>query len=1051
MSLQKKINKLQRDPKLFFKDMFLKKYIPIKNKAKTITPKKNNGYSKYVIVSAVYNVEKYLNDYFNSIINQRLDFKNNIHIICVDDGSSDNSAKIIKHYQKKYPKNITYIYKENGGQASARNLGLKLLQEDPNLKDKFTWVTFTDPDDFLDRDYFYEVDEFLAKNRDKSIAVMHAKQVLFFEKFNSYQDHPLSHYKHKDKVSIKKINDLTLESQSSTRSVFSLSLMDYQNRFKEGVNYFEDMAFTLKFYTKCNDNDLAVFLSSSIYYIRKREDGNSTMNQSHKSRVFYIDALELCLETLKESKNKSKGLFLHTQYSVFSMIIYQIRSLVDNQQKLSFLSDLDKKRYIELLEEIFDLTDPKVIETFNAAGNNYFYKFGILNCFKDTKLPFNIAYIKDYDFAKEQILIQYYSDVEDEVESIRFDGIEVYADYEKVIRHDFLNKSFCYEKLLWIHVPKESKNLNMFIDGKKAMIGFKIYDIKVQDIRKEFANSSFLDNTWLFIDRDIEADDNAERLYRYVAKNYPDQKIVFALMKDCPDWSRLEKDGFNLVECYSSEFYQIAKKCKFFISSHTPQGYQVKLNNSQKFVFLGHGVDAVDISDYFNRLSNIKLRTSTTYGEFKSLVDSDLRYKLTKKEVALTGQARHDALLAGNKTNNKNIMIMPTWRNYLVLPREKTFDRKIADNFLESEYFIKWLSLLNSNTLEKLANDYNYTITFVPHFNMRDILNYLNIPNYIKIGYREDGESFQKYFQESDLMITDYTSAAFEMGYLKKPVIYYQFDEEEFFNSHTYTKGYFDYKRDGFGPVVITQEELLTELEILIKNNCQVGESYRSNIENTFAFRDGKCCERIYQAIVELDKPYESKIIIEQIRQKAKDALKYECFYEASCRYRYILENSENIDTNDVEQYLYCALQSNNGYEASKFLLSIQDKTQFNTHIKVELIKGILSKNSNSKEEIEWILNALENIQVGSDELLSLTWAKLRIYIYLEKREKIKETINILKNEFNISKDEIDLELYLLRNNILAASTSGGAGDKVLHLMNCYLREMVSSCEVFGI
>lgn len=72
------------------------------------------------------------------------------------------------------------------------------------------------------------------------------------------------------------------------------------------------------------------------------------------------------------------------------------------------------------------------------------------------------------------------------------------------------------------------------------------------------------------------------------------------------------------------------------------------------------------------------------------------------------------------------------------------------------------------------------------------------------------------------------------------------------------------------------------------------------------------------------------------------------------------------------------------------------------------------------------MLDALENIQVGSDELLSLTWAKLRIYIYLEKRERIKEAINILKNEFNISKDEIDLELYLLRNNILGVSTSGG-------------------------
>ncbi|MBX1598443.1 glycosyltransferase family 2 protein, partial [Campylobacter jejuni] len=101
----------------------------------------------------VYNVEKYLDDFFKSIINQRLDFKSNIYLICVDDGSTDNSANIIKKYQKKYPKNITYLYKENGGQASSRNLGLKYLKEnDLNI----FWVTFTDPDDFLDRDYFYE-------------------------------------------------------------------------------------------------------------------------------------------------------------------------------------------------------------------------------------------------------------------------------------------------------------------------------------------------------------------------------------------------------------------------------------------------------------------------------------------------------------------------------------------------------------------------------------------------------------------------------------------------------------------------------------------------------------------------------------------------------------------------------------------------------------------------------------------------------------------------------------------------------------------------------
>jgi glycosyltransferase involved in cell wall biosynthesis len=42
----------------------------------------------------------------------------------VDDGSPDNSAEIIKKWQKKYPDNITYVKKENGGQASARNFGV---------------------------------------------------------------------------------------------------------------------------------------------------------------------------------------------------------------------------------------------------------------------------------------------------------------------------------------------------------------------------------------------------------------------------------------------------------------------------------------------------------------------------------------------------------------------------------------------------------------------------------------------------------------------------------------------------------------------------------------------------------------------------------------------------------------------------------------------------------------------------------------------------------------------------------------------------------------
>ncbi|EMS8440422.1 glycosyltransferase family 2 protein, partial [Campylobacter coli] len=127
---------------------------------------------------------------FNSIINQRLDFKKNIFMVLVDDGSTDNSANIIKKYQKKYPKNIVYIYKENGGQASARNLGLKYMQENNY---KAPWVTFTDPDDFLDRNYFYEVDKFLSTHQDDDICMVGCSVIFYHEKQRIYKDnHPLN-------------------------------------------------------------------------------------------------------------------------------------------------------------------------------------------------------------------------------------------------------------------------------------------------------------------------------------------------------------------------------------------------------------------------------------------------------------------------------------------------------------------------------------------------------------------------------------------------------------------------------------------------------------------------------------------------------------------------------------------------------------------------------------------------------------------------------------------------------------------------------------------
>ena len=126
----------------------------------------------FSVVMAVYNVEKYLNEAIDSIINQSLDFKKHIQLILVNDGSRDNSLKIALDYQKEYPDNIIVIDKENGGVASARNIGL----ENANGK----YINFMDSDDKISLNAFEEVYNFFKKH-DSTDYDMVSIPVFFFD------------------------------------------------------------------------------------------------------------------------------------------------------------------------------------------------------------------------------------------------------------------------------------------------------------------------------------------------------------------------------------------------------------------------------------------------------------------------------------------------------------------------------------------------------------------------------------------------------------------------------------------------------------------------------------------------------------------------------------------------------------------------------------------------------------------------------------------------------------------------------------------------------
>ena len=77
------------------------------------------------------------------------------------------------------------------------------------------------------------------------------------------------------------------------------------------------------------------------------------------------------------------------------------------------------------------------------------------------------------------------------------------------------------------------------------------------------------------------------------------------------------------------------------------------------------------------------------------------------------------------------------------------------------------------------------------------------------------------------------------------------FDKDEFFASSIFEEGYFDYEKDGFGPVCCDYESSVEKLVELIENDCKISEKYLNRINDFYEFDDKNNCQRIFDAIKE--------------------------------------------------------------------------------------------------------------------------------------------------------------------------------------------------------
>lgn len=897
--------------------------------------KTENGHYKYTIVSAVFGVEKYLDNYFNSIVNQTLSFEKNIQLIMVDDGSLDNSKSIILEWCARYPNNIHYLHKINGGQASARNFGMKHASGD--------WITFIDPDDTLDINYFLNVDKFASEKPYDEVALISCNCIFNIEGKGLSNKHPLRH-RFNDGNRYICIEDMVTDFQlSASTAFFNLKNLKKTKLFSatDIKPNFEDGHFVTRYLLK-NSKNLVGFCEKAKYLYLKRQDSSSTLDGSLTNPRRYTEVLEKgYLDVLKTAKKDYSYIPTWLQNEILYELFWLIKHVLNNSQRLNFMTSKDRNKFKSLLLENFLYIDSKIILDFPLCGCWFYYKKGILNLFKKESTNFEIIYLDHVNSYDETIKFRYYSDKNECIESITCNGMRILPTTRKIINSDFLDEIFIYEHLVTFDLKGLTGDISAYVNGIKSRISIDgEQHRKAVPIDKFFKNkkisgtSRLIDipiflkakskenkykNAWLLMDRDTQADDNAEHLYRYIRNNHPEINIFFVLIKKSHDWDRLKNDGFKLLSFGSSEHDIALAWAEHLISSHADHYIVSKLTPKIRFpvspiryTFLQHGVIKDDLSGWLNR-KPFDLFITTTNAEYESIVSQGSKYKFTSNQVIKTGLARHDRLYELSQiTTRRNLVIMPTWRNGIVgKATGKGNSRAINEDFFKTDFAIQWKSFLHSDTLKKFKDREDTNIIFFPHANITPYIDGFDLPEYITTMSHSPDISIQQVFASTHLLITDYSSVAFDLAYINIPVIYFQFDREEVFSGdfHIYKQGYFDYEKDGFGPVCEDQDSLRKQLDEFNDNNYAPAARYLDRIKNTFNNERGNCCEKIFTAIGQLNNKqipnsnnnYESALAEGTRAEKSG-------YYELA-KTRYILSTEYAPTLEDKNEALFLALR----------------------------------------------------------------------------------------------------------------------------------------------
>lgn len=353
-------------------------------------------------------------------------------------------------------------------------------------------------------------------------------------------------------------------------------------------------------------------------------------------------------------------------------------------------------------------------------------------------------------------------------------------------------------------------------------------------------------DVWLVGERPYKAQDTGYHFFKYMRAKHPDKNVYYVISKDSPEYVNVASLG-NVLEFGSKEHIKnTIIATKIFSSHHADYLFPIRtksFNNSIRAtrIFLQHGVFGVKHMGrtYGKQALTFKTDMFITSSEYeKEYAISDLNYR--SKDVFVTGLSRFDALFENNDIRKRQVLIIPTWRDWL----------QSIDSFLESEYYLRFSSLVNNEEMIQHAKENDYDLVLCLHPNMQIFSSYFE-DSPVKIIYQGDVD-VQELIKESALMVTDYSSVAFDFSFLHKPVIYYQFDQSRFIGK---SGTHIDLANDLPGEIIEEEFDLVRKVKFYANNNFEMEDDYKEKANRFIAHRDQNSSKRIYEAAI----TYENK------------------------------------------------------------------------------------------------------------------------------------------------------------------------------------------------